>query len=222
MKIQSTLSRPAIASQRQELAKEFKEAKERFEVATEDHFQRSETYHKWGTRIGFSLGAGALVGGGLLVAKYAPGLDGYGAAFPAVAAGAATVAVAAYVTNKLVEKKLSQTDFQASRESLVDIRDQYRASLLQEVDDADVASITGARWMELKPYENVNAKQPTGVELKLLKQVEDLEFLADQRIAGGWQQALGHAVDDPVVLRREFAAVKRNDGIQKVMTDALG
>lgn len=220
MNIQSTLSRPAQLNRR-ELGKEFQAAKEDFQTKAADHSDRFESYEKWGTRIGFGLGAGVLVGGASLMLKFAPGVEGYGMAFPPVLAAAATVGIAWKVTNMMLENKLEESDFQQTRETLVEKRDQYRESLLAEVDDAEVSSITGARWNELRAREDQNAPTPTRAEKRLLTEVEELEFLANGRQSDGWLGALAHAQDDPKVFVREADTVQSNGGIHKVMVDAF-
>ena len=162
------------------------------------------------------------MGGGFLVHNFAPGLHSYAAAAPPVLAAAATVSLGMFLTNKLLEKTLSKSGFQQSRENLVGLRDQYRDALLQEINDPGVQSITQARWDEMKPFEDASAKKPTHAERNLLEKVDRLEYLADSRIAGGWVQELAHAQDDPVLFHKEVQTVKRNGGIHTVMKNALG
>ena len=222
MNIQSSSAHRQPLQNRRELGAKYAKAREEFQSKSNDHFERAENHEKWGTRLSFGAGAGVLVGGGFLVHKFAPGLDGYGAAFPPVFAAAATVGLGMFITNKLLEKKLSETGFQQSRENFVGIRDQYREAMLEEIDDAGVSSITQARWDALKPYEDIQAKQPTRVERSLLEKVDRLEYLADSRIAGGWIQELAHAQDDPVLFQNEVKTVERHSGIHTVLKKAHG
>ena len=222
MNISSTIKANRPVETRRELGQKYAQAKADFELHTEDHFQRAERHEKWGTRLSFGAGAAVLGAGAVMVAKYAPGLTDYGAAMPPVLAAAGTVALGMFITNKLLEKTLSETKFQESRESLVEIRDQSRETLLLEINDPDVQSITQARWDEVKPGEDINAAQPTRAEMNLLQKVDRLEALADSRQAGGWVQALANAQDDPVIFERENRTVLQNQGIHTVMKETLG
>lgn len=222
MNIQSTAVRPAQA-QRAKLSEDFKEKKEAFLAVSNDYFERSETYSKWGNRIGFGLGAGVLVAGGFAMAKFLPGVKEYGAAFPPVLAAAGTVWATIKIAQGLMAKELKKADFQQKREDLVQARDQYRTALLDEVNDPGVTEIVNKRWDNLKEYEDPNSKFPTNVELHLLNQVDQLEFLADQRASGhGWMKPLAHATDDPARFQEEAETVKENPGIHKVLVDSVG
>ena len=222
MNISSTIKPTRALNTRKELGQKYAHAKDEFEFHTEDHFQRAEQHAKWGSRLSFGAGAAVLATGAVLVTKFAPGLEGYGAAFPPVLAAAGTVGLGMFISNKLLESTLSETKFQESREALVEVRDQYRGELLKEMNDPGVRSITQARWDEVKPSEDIHAPKPTRAELNLLKKVDRLEALADSRIAGGWKQALAEAQDDPVIFERENQTVLNNRGIYTVLKETLG
>lgn len=222
MNIQSTAVRPA-QTPRAKLSEDFKEKKESFLAVSNDFFERSDSYYKWANRIGFGLGAGVLAGGTYLMSQLLPGPADYGTAFPPVLAAAGTVWATIKIAQSMLAKELKKADFQHKREDLVQARDQYRTALLDEVNDPGVTEIVNKRWDSLKEYEEPKSKFPTNVELRLLDQVDQLEFLANQRADGpGWMKSLAHAQDDPARFQEEAEIVKENPGIHKVLVDSVG
>lgn len=145
-----------------------------------------------------------------------------GAGFAAVLPGFAAGAAVHYATGKLMGNSLSKTDFMADRVELVAARDQYREALLQEINDDGVTSITTARWDKIQQYEVQGSLTPTRSELHLLAEVDQLEFLADQRKHDGWQGQLAHAQDDPAKFATEFELVQTHDGLLQTMVAGHG
>ena len=197
-------------------------AKEKFLASDDKQLDTFDTYQKWGGRAAIGAGAATVVTGMFLVAKHAPGLEGYGAAFPPVLAGFGVGALVNWGVNKLADSKLAETGFLAEREALVEARDEYRTELLNHLDDENVSSITEARWSELKPWERLDSVIPTRTDYALMGEVDQLALLADKRDASGWQQKLAHNQDDPAKFKKELGLVQTNNGLLQTMTEGLG
>ncbi len=200
----------------------YHQAKEKFEASSEGQLDSLDSYDKWGNRAAVVGTIGAFVGAGMLVARYAPGLDGYGAGFPVAIAGLGTGAAIMFATRKLMENSLSKTDFLSDRTELVEARDQYRQALLQDLNDQGVNDITTPRWEGLKKNEDLSSVIPTRADRGLNDQVDDLELLSDKRKVQGWQGKLAQLQDDPTEFETEFKLVESHAGLLQAMEAGHG
>lgn len=224
MKIQSTPPQPRNSRQPGTVAaaEAYEAAKEKFEASSEKQLDKADSWQKWGGRASFAAGLGALAGSAVLAEKYLFSIDSYGAAFPVVGVGFAVGALGFYLTNKGMESSLSKTDFLQDRVELVQVRDQYREALIQELNDDGVGAIANPRWNQLKQREDQTSVLPTRAETAMLAELDQLALLADNRLKDGWQNKLAHLQDDPTKFQKELSLVQENDGLLQAMVAGHG
>lgn len=223
MNIQST-NRPMIrtASVSRAGKQEYQKAKEEFVAARDEHREVVGTYSKWGGRAAFASGAATLVGVAYLTHLYAPGLEGYGAAFPAVFSGFGVGAAVSWGVQQALKNTDATKSMMEARESFVGQRDSYRDTLLTELNDDGVAAAHNPVWDRLKGYENLESHFVSRADNLLMNATEQLELLADNRQGQGWQRALAHSQDDPAAFSTELGLVQENSGIKDALIKGHG
>jgi hypothetical protein len=203
-------------------AQEFQKARQDFVEAREEHYEVANTYDTWGGRASFAAGAATLGGVGYLIHLYAPSLEGYGAAFPAVFAAFGVGAAVAYGTKHLLGNTQATQDMMQTRETFAEKRDAYRKTLLAELNDEGVGAAHNPGWEKLKNHEDLSARMVTYYDNNLLKATDELALLADSRQGQGWQRALAQAQDSPSAFAQELELVQNNEGIREALVQGHG
>jgi hypothetical protein len=222
MNIQSTVRPLGSVSVQRAGQQEYAKAREEFVEARDDHYQKANKYDKWGGRAAMATGAATLGGVAYLTHLFAPGLEGYGAAFPAVLSGFAVGAAVAWGVGKMLENTETTQTMTEARSNFAEKRDAYRENLLTELNDEGVQAAHNPVWDRLKSNENLTADRVTAWDHYLLETTDELALLADGRQGEGWTRALAHAQDDPIAFSKELELVQENDGIRQALVQGHG
>lgn len=224
-------SRQSIKLDRGKAKKAYQKATNRKSVAEKTHFQSIEDNvalsNKRALQVGLASGVG--ISGLTAFAAHQMGtlFSGDGQAIISVVMIGAVLGIGiaggtqAYVQHQGSKERDTTTlpELQESREAHVVARENYRNSLLQELDDEGVVGATQAKWEELKKAEITapNLGKFRKTHQQLATQLGHLESLADARQKDGWVKKMAHLEDNPVAFSQQMDAVKAHPTLQKMV-----